>query len=48
MKKLANFWDKLPDKNVQCKLCAWRCKITPEKVGVCRARKNEDKTLHTL
>ncbi len=48
MKKPAKFWEKLPDKKVRCALCPWRCLIAPGKLGVCRARKNEDGELCTL
>lgn len=48
MKKLAKFWEKLPDKKVQCHLCSWRCTIAPNKVGVCRSRKNEGGELYSL
>ncbi|MDI6884721.1 MAG: hypothetical protein QMD00_06360 [Hadesarchaea archaeon] len=41
MKKLAKFWEKLPDKKVRCVLCPWRCTIALDKLGVCRSRKNE-------
>jgi len=48
MKKLAKFWKELPEGKVQCGLCPWRCTIAPGKVGVCRARRNEDGKLYSL
>jgi len=48
LKKPARFWEKLPEKKVRCTLCPWRCTIAPEKVGVCRGRKNEGGELYSL
>ena len=48
LKKPARFWQKLPDRKVKCGLCSWKCVISPGRVGVCRARKNEDGELYTL
>jgi pyruvate formate lyase activating enzyme len=48
MKKLARFWKRLPDEKVQCTLCSRNCIIPPDKVGVCRARKNEGGELYSL
>jgi pyruvate formate lyase activating enzyme len=48
MKKLAKFWEKLPNQKVQCTLCPRKCIIAPGKIGYCRARKNEGGKLHTL
>jgi pyruvate formate lyase activating enzyme len=31
-----------------CRLCPWQCKIRPDKLGRCRARRNDGGTLHTL
>jgi pyruvate formate lyase activating enzyme len=33
---------------VECILCAHRCKIAPDKMGVCNVRVNRDGTLYTL
>jgi len=48
MKKLAQFWQKLPNGKVKCNLCPWRCVISSGRVGVCGARKNEAGDLYTL
>ncbi|WP_022669545.1 AmmeMemoRadiSam system radical SAM enzyme [Hippea alviniae] len=46
--KEAYLYEKLEDKKVQCNLCAFRCKINEDKVGVCDVRKNIDGTLYSL
>ncbi len=48
MKKIAKFWEKLPNGRVQCFLCPWKCVIASGRLGVCRSRKNEDGKLQTL
>jgi pyruvate formate lyase activating enzyme len=48
MRKLARFWDRMPDNKVQCKLCPRMCVILPGRTGVCRARKNENGELWSL
>jgi len=48
MKFKARLWDPLDDKNVKCHVCANECVILPEKVGICRTRKNYDGELYTL
>jgi pyruvate formate lyase activating enzyme len=46
--KEAILYDKLPEAHVQCNLCAHRCKIKPDHVGVCAVRENRDGTLYSL
>lgn len=46
--KQAILWDQADDKKVHCKLCSWRCLISPEKTGQCGVRKNIDGTLYSL
>jgi pyruvate formate lyase activating enzyme len=41
----ARFYEKLPDKKVQCRLCPHQCVIAAGRTGRCRARVNEDGTL---
>lgn len=48
MRKEALYYEKLQDKKVQCHLCPWECVISPDKVGVCNVRKNEEGTLYSL
>ena len=48
MKKLAKFWEKMPEAKVRCTLCPRRCVIAEGKVGFCRGRKNEDGELYSL
>jgi len=48
MKFKARLWDSLEDKKVKCHVCANECVILPEKVGICRTRKNYDGELYTL
>ena len=48
MMKEAMLYDKLPDHNVRCRLCAHRCVIAPGKKGVCQVRENQGGTLYTL
>jgi len=48
LKYKARLWDKLDDNKVKCHVCANECTILPEKVGICRTRKNFDGELFTL
>jgi pyruvate formate lyase activating enzyme len=48
MKYLARLYDKLEDKKVKCHICANECVILPDKVGICRTRKNFDGELYSL
>ncbi|MFW9821666.1 MAG: AmmeMemoRadiSam system radical SAM enzyme, partial [Candidatus Thorarchaeota archaeon] len=48
MKVKARLFEKLDDKKVQCHVCANECIILPEKIGICRTRKNFDGELYTL
>ncbi len=48
MIKEAMLYEKLGDGNVECRLCAHRCKIPPDKSGICGVRKNQDGKLYTL
>ncbi len=47
MKREAMLFDKLDNKNVQCRLCAHECKISESKFGVCGVRQNIDGKLFT-
>ncbi|MDD5132361.1 MAG: AmmeMemoRadiSam system radical SAM enzyme [bacterium] len=44
----ARYYDQLPGKKVQCRLCPWQCLISNGELGFCRARKNIDGTLYAL
>jgi pyruvate formate lyase activating enzyme len=44
----ALLYDELPDHQVQCNLCAHRCKIKDGSRGICRVRENRDGKLFTL
>ncbi len=44
----AKYYEKLPDKNVRCKLCPHNCVIKPHKISPCRARKNIDGILYAV
>lgn len=46
--KEAMLYEKLPDKEVHCYLCAHRCKISEGQTGICRVRINKDGTLYSL
>ncbi len=48
MKVKARLFEKLDDKKVKCYVCANECIILPDKVGICRTRKNFDGELYTL
>ncbi len=44
----ARFYEKLPDKAVQCHLCPHECLIVLGKRGICRVRENQHGTLYSL
>lgn len=44
----AILYEKQPGKRVQCHVCQWRCRISPDKFGVCRMRQNRDGVLYVL
>ena len=44
----AMLYEKLPDSRVRCNICQWRCKIGPDKFGVCRVYQNKDGVLYNL
>ncbi|MHB8137770.1 MAG: AmmeMemoRadiSam system radical SAM enzyme [Smithellaceae bacterium] len=44
----AMLYDKLADARVQCALCAHRCKINPDRRGLCGVRENKDGVLYSL
>jgi pyruvate formate lyase activating enzyme len=44
----AMLYEKLPEDRVQCHTCQWRCRISPDKYGVCRMYQNRDGTLYNL
>ncbi len=46
--KESYLYKKLKDKKVQCRTCAHRCFISPEKFGICGVRKNIDGILYAL
>lgn len=46
--KEAVLYDKLADSRVQCHLCAHRCTIKPDHVGICAVRENRGGTLYSL
>jgi len=48
MIKEATLYEKLEGGNVRCALCSHRCRIAPEKRGVCGVRENREGTLYTL
>lgn len=48
VKKLAKFWEKLPDEKVRCTLCPRKCVIAEGEVGFCKARRNVDGQLYSL
>lgn len=48
MIKEAMLYEKLDGGHVRCALCSHRCKIAPEKRGVCGVRENRGGTLYTL
>src|SRR3989339_680408 len=42
------FFKKLPANKVKCLLCNHFCDIAPEKIGICRSRKNENGILKSM
>lgn len=48
MKVKARLWESLGEKKVKCHVCANECIILPNKIGMCRTRKNFDGELYTL
>ncbi|MBI4282867.1 MAG: AmmeMemoRadiSam system radical SAM enzyme [Chloroflexi bacterium] len=44
----ALLYEKLPNSRVQCHICQWRCKIGPDKFGVCGMYQNQSGTLFNL
>jgi pyruvate formate lyase activating enzyme len=48
MKIKATLWEPLDKQKVKCNVCANRCVIVPNKLGICRTRKNFNGTLYTL
>jgi pyruvate formate lyase activating enzyme len=40
--------EKLPESNVRCHICQWRCHISPDGYGVCRMYQNKEGTLYNL
>ena len=44
----ALLYEKLPDHRVRCHTCQWRCRIGPEKHGVCGMYQNRGGTLYNL
>ncbi len=44
----ALLYEKLPDSRVQCHTCQWRCRIAPDKFGVCGMYQNRDGALYNL
>ncbi|MFH1032365.1 MAG: AmmeMemoRadiSam system radical SAM enzyme [Chloroflexota bacterium] len=44
----ALLYQKLPDSRVECHTCQWRCKIAPEKFGVCGMYQNLGGTLNNI
>jgi pyruvate formate lyase activating enzyme len=48
MKKEALFWKPVKNEAVQCLLCPHHCRISPEKLGICGVRRNEQGKLFSL
>jgi pyruvate formate lyase activating enzyme len=44
----ALLYEKLPESFVRCNTCQWRCRIAPEKEGVCRRYANHGGRLYNL
>ncbi|MFA7001163.1 MAG: AmmeMemoRadiSam system radical SAM enzyme [Candidatus Omnitrophota bacterium] len=45
---LAMYYDKLPNRMVQCRLCPNRCMLAPGQFGTCKARKNIGGDLYSM
>ncbi len=46
--KEAQFWEKLTDKKIRCKLCPWECEVADKERGFCGVRENRGGTYYTL
>jgi len=44
----AMLYEKLPDSRVRCHTCQWRCRIGPDKFGVCGMYQNKGGALYNL
>jgi pyruvate formate lyase activating enzyme len=44
----ALLYEKLPDSRVRCHTCQWRCRVNPEKYGVCGMYQNQKGILYNL
>ena len=44
----ALLYEKQDDKRVRCNLCAHRCRINPNRTGICGVRENRDGVLYSL
>ncbi|WP_456433629.1 AmmeMemoRadiSam system radical SAM enzyme [Thermosulfuriphilus sp.] len=44
----AMLYERLKDQEVRCRLCSHRCKVKPDKTGLCGVRKNIDGALYSL
>jgi len=44
----ARLYEKLPDARVRCQTCQWRCRIGPDKFGVCGMYQNRAGTQYNL
>jgi len=44
----ALLYEKQDNKIVRCNLCAHRCRINPDKIGICGVRENRDGVLYSL
>jgi len=44
----AMLYEKLSDSRVKCHTCQWQCRISPDKLGVCRMYQNQDGILYNL
>ena len=44
----AALYEKLPDSRVRCRTCQWRCRINPDKYGVCGMYQNRQGSLFNL
>jgi pyruvate formate lyase activating enzyme len=44
----ALLYEKQDNKNVRCNLCAHRCRISPDRIGICGVRENRDGVLYSL
>jgi pyruvate formate lyase activating enzyme len=44
----ALLYEKLPDSYVRCHTCQWRCRIAPDKTGVCKMYQNQAGILYNM